>query len=83
MLVVIRDINNWKELGLHLGLLYPSLERIDLEHRGRITFCIMGMLYAWLQQQDNVLQKGIPSWCVLRDALKSMGEQETADRIHD
>ena len=82
VLVVVRDINNWKELGLQLGLLYPSLERIDLEQRGRITFGIMAMLSAWLQQQDNVSQKGVPSWSVLRAALQSMGEHETADRIH-
>ena len=82
VLAVVRDINNWKELGLQLGLLYPSLERIDLEQRGRITFSIMHMLSAWLQQQDNVLQKGVPSWSVLRAALQSMGEHETADRIH-
>ena len=54
VLTVIRDINNWKELGLQLGIFYPSLERIDLDQRGRITLCIMGMLYAWLKQQDNV-----------------------------
>ena len=82
VLAVVRDINNWKELGLQLGLLYPSLERIDLEQRGRITLSIMAMLSAWLQQQDNVLQKGVPSWSVLRAALKQMGEHETADRIH-
>ena len=81
VLAVVRDINNWKELGLQLGLLYPSLERIDLEQRGRITFCIMGMLSAWLQRQDNVSKKGDPSWSVLRAALKQMGEHETADRI--
>ena len=32
------------------------------------------MLSAWLQQQDNVPQKGVPSWSVLRAALKRMGE---------
>ena len=80
-LAVIRDINNWKELGLQLGLLYPSLERIDFQQRGRIAFCIMDMLFAWLQQQDNVPLKGLPSWSVLRAALKQMGEHETADRI--
>ena len=81
MLAVIRDLNHWKELGLQLGLLYPTLERIDIEQRGRISFCKMGMLSAWLQQQDNVPQKGVPSWSVLRAALQTMGEHETADRI--
>ena len=82
MLGVIRDLNDWKDLGLQLGLLYSTLKRIDLEQRGFINSCRIDMLSAWLQQQDNVSQKGVPSWSVLRAALKSMGEHETADRIH-
>ena len=82
MLAVIRDLNDWKDLGLQLGLLYSTLKRINLEQHGIINNCIMEMLSAWLQQQDNVTQKGVPSWSVLRAALKLMGEHETADRIH-
>ena len=81
VLAVIHDLNYWKELGLQLGLLYSSLERIDLEQRGRIASCKIDMLSAWLQGQDNVTQNGVPSWSVLRAALQQMGEHETADRI--
>ena len=81
MLAVIHDLNDWKELGLQLGLLYTSLERIDREQRGRISDCKMEMLLAWLQQQDNVSQRGLPSWSVLRAALKRMGEHKMADSI--
>ena len=81
MLAVIRDLNDWKELGLQLGLLYPSLERIDREQRGRISGCKIDMLSAWLQQQDNILQTGLPSWTVLRAALIRIGENEIANRI--
>ena len=77
----MRDVYNWKELGLQLGLLYTSLEKIDLEHRGRIASCKIEMLSEWLERQDNVRQKGNPSWSVLRAALKQIGEHETADRI--
>ena len=38
------------------------------------------MLSAWLQRQDNVTSKGIPSWSVLRAALERMGENEIANR---
>ena len=78
---VIRGLNNWKELGLLLGLLYSTLQRIDIEQRGIISSCKIDVLYAWLQWQDNVVQKGVPSWSVLRAALQNMGEHETADRI--
>ena len=82
MLAVIRDLNDWKDLGLQLGLLYSTLKRIDLEQRGIINSCKIEMLSAWLQQQDNVSQKGVPSWSVLKAALQIVGEHETADRIH-
>ena len=82
VLAVIRDLSDWKDLGLQLGLLYSTLKMIDLEQRGFINSCKIEMLSAWLRQQDNVSQKGVPSWSVLRAALQSMGEHETADRIH-
>ena len=78
---MIHDLNDWKELGLQLGLLYPTLERIDREQRGRISGCKIDMLTAWLEQQDNVSQRGVPSWSVLRAALERIGEHELADRI--
>ena len=81
MFAVIRGLVNWEELGLQLGLLYLTLKRINIEQRGIISSCKLEMLSAWLQRQDNVVQKGVPSWSVLRTALQSMGEHETADRI--
>ena len=81
MLAVIHDLVNWKTLGLQLGLLHSSLEKIDLEQRGRIDSCKITMLSAWLQQQDNVARKGVPSWSVLRAALKRMGAHKLANRI--
>ena len=79
VLAVIRDLNDWKEL--QLGLLYPTLTDIETYRRGKPSECRIDMLSAWLQQQDNVPQKAVPSWSVLRAALQSMGEHETADRI--
>ena len=34
VLAEINQLNKWIELGLQLGLLLPTLERIDLEQRG-------------------------------------------------
>ena len=76
VLAVIRDLVNWKQLGLQLGLLYSSLEKIDVEQRGKVDSCKIAMLSAWLQQQDNVTSKGVPSWSVLRTAMKRMGEHK-------
>ena len=73
MLEVVSDLNDWMSLGLKLGLCYPTLERIGEEQRGNISQCKLKMMVAWLQQQDNVSQRGVPSWSVLRAALQRMG----------
>ena len=78
---MICDLNDWKDLGLELGLLYTTLTDIETYRHCKPKECRMDMLSAWLQQQDNVIKKGVPSWSVLRAALKQMGEHETADRI--
>ena len=76
----MKDVNDWQSLGLELGLLYPILKRIKKEQHGDISDCMMEMLAAWLQQQDNVSQVGTPSWSVLQTALRNIGENELADR---
>lgn len=68
-------------LGLQLGLRHPTLEKIENDQRGQTDNCKMKMLSAWLQQKDNVSKKGIPSWSVLKAALKRMGENELAGKI--
>ena len=79
VLEVVESVSDWKRLGLTLGLLYqPTLTDIETYRRGKPDECRIDMLSAWLQQQDNVR---VPSWSVLRAALKRMGERETADRI--
>ena len=74
----LKSVVDWQSLGLELGLLYPTLKRIKKEQHGDISDCAMEMLAAWLQQQDNVSRKGVPSWSVLRTALRSIGENELA-----
>ena len=75
--------DDWKRLGLTLGLLYrPTLTGIATYRREKPAECIKDMLTAWLEQQDNVSQRGgVPSWSVLRAALQRIGEHELADRI--
>ena len=75
---MIRHLNDWKELGLQLGLFYPTLIDIETYRRGKPSECRIDMLSAWLQQQDNVSQRGVPSWRVLKAVLKSMEELPTA-----
>ena len=77
----LKDLVDWQSLGLALGLRYPTLEMITKEKHGDIGECKLKMLAAWLKQQHSVSQKGVPSWSVLRDALKRIEENELADKI--
>ena len=77
----LKSVVDWQSLGLELGLLYPTLEQIEEEQRGAIVKCKTKMLAAWLQQQDNVSRKGVPSWSVLRTALEEIGEHQLASEI--
>ena len=77
----LKNVVAWMKLGLELGLLYPTLQKIEIAKRENVDNCMMEMLAAWLQQQDNVCRKGIPSWTVLRTALEEIGEHQLASEI--
>ena len=82
VLEVVDSVRDWKRLGLTLGLLLqPTLTDIETHRRDKPDDCRMDMVSAWLQRQDNVPQKGDPSWNVLRAALTRIGEHEIANRI--
>ena len=72
----------WKDLGLALGLLYPTLKKIETTQREDVNKCMQEMLAAWLSQQDAVAKVGTPSWETLKAALKSIGENMLADSIN-
>ena len=78
----LESLFRWKKLGLALGLGYPTLQKIERAQRDNVDDCMMEMLAAWLQQQDNVSRKGVPSaWSVLRTALEEIGEHQLASEI--
>ena len=77
----LKNLNDWQSLGLALGLLYPTLERIEEEQRGAIEKCKTKMIAAWLQRHDNVSKNGDPSWVVLKTALTNIDENELSDKI--
>ena len=77
---VLKNFVDWQSLGLELGLLFPTLKRIKDQHAD-VNHCIMEMLSAWLQQQDNVTRRGVPSWSTLKTALIHIEEYELAHII--
>ena len=81
VLVAVHNLTDWKMLGLHLGLHGPTLMKIKSDQRDVIDDCKMEMLSAWLRQQDDVCQRGVPSWSTLKNALRRMGENAIANSI--
>ena len=74
-------MNDWQSLGLELGLLYSTPKRIEEEQRELIVKCKTEMLAAWLQQQDNVAKKDLPSCNTLKVALRNIGENKLAHEL--
>ena len=69
VLDTVKEIIDWKDLGLKLGIYYPTLEAIDEEQRGRIHRCKREMLAAWLQGEDNAKEQ---SWSTLVNAIEKI-----------
>ena len=77
----VKQVVNWKDLGLALGLAYSTLQKIEKGQHHVVDDCMRDMLAAWLQQQDNVTSKGTPSWRALQTALRTIAENELANKI--
>ena len=70
--------NQWKPLGLRLGISYTRLGNIETEQRGMVQGCLMEMLAAWLRQLDDAVN---PTWKQLIESLKGIGEKSLTDKI--
>ena len=71
----------WFELGLLLGILQPTLAKIEVDNRYDIVRCLQECLTFWLRRVDKVNENGRPSWDVLASVLKKMEENFVAENI--
>jgi hypothetical protein len=60
-------------LGTALGLSYPDLKKMDTLPDD--------MVYAWLLKKDNVIEKGLPTWTTLANALRKINQTGIAQDI--
>ena len=68
------DTKKLRDLGGALGLSYPNLKRMNA--------ILDDMTAAWLNKEDNVLEKsGEPTWNRLVKALEKIGQKGVADGI--
>ena len=71
----------WHELGLTLGLHKNTLNAIERNHPGDVSWCLTECLSQWLSRADKVDSKGRATFVSLSDALKSMNENAAADKL--
>ena len=77
------DLNNqkFKALGLQLGLLQPTLDKLtDATCPAEYGQAVM---QKWLERVDNVMERGVPTWSTLANALmkKTVGCRVQGDQI--
>jgi len=67
--------SQWYTLGLALGVEEEVLDRIEVEQAHKLAKCKRAMFRKWLELNPT------PLWNNVIEALSSIGEQETADRV--
>ena len=75
----VKEIVDWKDLGLKLGLFYSTLEEIELDHN-RVKNRKRDMLAAWLRGEDDSKDR---TWSTLVDAVHKMNHHSLAEEITD
>ena len=73
----IKEIVDWKDLGLKLGLLYPTLQKIETDVR-TVNKCKREMLAAWLKGEDKSKDR---TWSTLVDGVHKMNHHSLAEEI--
>ena len=75
----VKEIVEWKDLGLKLGLFYSTLEEIEADHN-RVKNRKREMLAAWLKGEDNSKDR---TWSTLVDAVHEMNHHSLAEEISE
>ena len=70
MLDEINSINDWKDLGLQLGLEGYQLDEIDDNNRGKVKNCRWKMISKWLDTGDA-------SW---RDLVRALASKQVGKK---
>ena len=71
----------WFPLGLELGLLPPTLEDIEVNHKDDVGRCLQECLTMWLNNADKVKESGGPTLDSLVNALKMTNENFVAEKL--
>ena len=83
LVIVFRELDalsNWKNLGLQLGLNFPTLSEIEEDEQSS-SHRKMAVLHLWLSLRDSVKERGGATKAALVKALYNMKENVLAHRI--
>ena len=69
----------WFDFGLNLGLLHPTLEAIESDHKGNSSRCLMECLTKWLSKVDKTVHS--LTWQTLANAARGMNAIAVAENI--
>lgn len=75
ILNALKDVVDWKSLGVQLDISPAMLEEICVNNRGQVGDCKFAMVSFWLKSDKTF------SWMKLVDALKSVGLLALAEGI--
>ena len=57
LIVALKSVVQWFNLGVHLGVETTTLEKIKIEERERVEDCKREMLIAWLRGSEEPCTK--------------------------
>ena len=72
--------DKWHAFGLEAGLYEPTLNDIRANHKD-VDECFRECASRWLQRQDKVEEKGVPTWLRLAGILQEVGNKPLAEII--
>ena len=75
VLNALKDVVEWKSLGVQLDVSAPKIKEIDVNNRGQVAECRYDLVQFWLESDLSC------SWKKLIDALKSIGKSVLAEEI--
>ncbi|XP_026883077.2 p53-induced death domain-containing protein 1 isoform X1 [Electrophorus electricus] len=78
--ISLRISQDWRCIGINLGLSYQELDRIQYKHRDNLGSLVLEMLFHWARTQQKAGPGAVPR---LIDALMQSGRRDLAEEVED
>lgn len=78
--ISFRISQDWRSIGINLGISYNELDRIQFKHRDNLGAMVLEMLFHWAREQQKAGAGAVPR---LIEALIESGRRDLADEVQD